>query len=706
MIRHFAIAFVLANSVWTCAAFAGTRHALLVGVSRYNETVATMAPQLAGPPNDVALMTSTLLDMGFDEDKLTILTDGPERLPEDLASPEPPTRQNILTALDALAGNAAQGDDILVYLSGHGAQIPAATTDDEEPDGLNEIFLPADFMYRDGAYHNAILDNEIGARIDRMMAAGATVWLLADTCHSGSLRRSAGREARPRLARLDAISSPQQSLLSDEIPLGAVTTARERVGEFIGFYAAEAGALAYEERKDGEVHGLLTWSVVRAIRRGSAQSFGDLAREVTGLLWREAPGKASPLFVGALNRSHFANRDNTTERGRTYSLQFGAAPKVSAGRIDGLVRGTRIAIGRRLGETLLEATVTTADLASSAIALHAFATPSLDAAIASEGLDPARFRDRWLQDRASDLVAWVVDRPVEFDLSIALPPQDTVPPPLLKALTKSLSELAPRVRITTAETDVTIEATSARLYLRPTDPVTEQHLSVPATVEALPEFRKKIERIARFRALANVADGLSDTAFSKGLFAHVSVFEGTREASGRCRQWPSGQLPQRTPQRWPQEVGDCDLVEISISNQNSDAMDVTPLYIAPDHRVYFLGGYDGSNWGGLRIPPGTSGEVRYIETTAAPDGQSLATGPMSILLLAIKSDLQKPPRDFRYLQDEAPPPRERSETGGSLETLLETAGYGVQLRSGGTADARVDSAAMLIPLRTQAERTR
>ena len=178
-IRHLVF---LAALFWSGTADAQARRALLVGVSDY--PAENGVPDLGGPVNDVRLVESLLKRAWGDGAAIGLLTTGG---PADAT----PTRAAILAALDALVADAGVGDDVLIYLAGHGARLPppAGTTAPEEEDGLNEAFLPADVtLSRDGdgglTVRNHIVDDEIGARIAGIMAKGAAVWLIADTLNA------------------------------------------------------------------------------------------------------------------------------------------------------------------------------------------------------------------------------------------------------------------------------------------------------------------------------------------------------------------------------------------------------------------------------------------------------------------------------------------------------------------------------------------
>ena len=63
-----------------------------------------------------------------------------------------------------------------------------------EPDGLDEVFLPADVgRWQEGNLNGAIMDDQIGKWLAQMRDKGADVWIVFDCCHSGSMsRRGAG----------------------------------------------------------------------------------------------------------------------------------------------------------------------------------------------------------------------------------------------------------------------------------------------------------------------------------------------------------------------------------------------------------------------------------------------------------------------------------------------------------------------------------
>ena len=98
---------------------------------------------------------------------------------------------------EELIGKAGPDVQLFILLSGHGMQVPIPETQTDpldpknpEPDGMDEVFLPADAKSwtKDGL-ENAIRDDQMGGWLDRMRERGAAVWIVFDCCHSGSMTR-------------------------------------------------------------------------------------------------------------------------------------------------------------------------------------------------------------------------------------------------------------------------------------------------------------------------------------------------------------------------------------------------------------------------------------------------------------------------------------------------------------------------------------
>ncbi len=167
--------------------------ALLVGCTHYPHLPESL--QLRGGINDVALLRDLLVQrFGLSPADITILSEAADAAGR-------PTRANIVSAFEHLEQTAAPGEQLLIYLAGHGSQQPdlQPTPDDPEPDGRDELFLPSDVRDWDGQagrVTNAILDDEFHAWLKQLEARRAVVTFLMDACHSGSMTRSSGETVR------------------------------------------------------------------------------------------------------------------------------------------------------------------------------------------------------------------------------------------------------------------------------------------------------------------------------------------------------------------------------------------------------------------------------------------------------------------------------------------------------------------------------
>jgi hypothetical protein len=149
--------------------------ALLVGVADYPD------PEncLAGPVNDVFMVSSVLQELGFPADNIRVVLN------------ERATAAGIRERLHWLLDDAGDGDTLFLFFAGHGAQIPSYGSD-AEVDRIDECLVPYDFDWRAG---NAITDDEFCALYSQLpYKAQFTVAL--DCCHSGGMTRSGGARVR------------------------------------------------------------------------------------------------------------------------------------------------------------------------------------------------------------------------------------------------------------------------------------------------------------------------------------------------------------------------------------------------------------------------------------------------------------------------------------------------------------------------------
>lgn len=300
-----------------CVALSATgvsaeNHALLVGVSAYPKLDARM--QLQGSANDVALMREVLMQKNFAPQRIVTLAEG-------VPGAADPTRANILAAFDRLANGVKAGDFVYLHFSGHGSQQPSQPgKSPPEPDGRDEIFLPKDIgEWNDtvGAVENALVDSEMNVVVSRLRKKGAFVWVVFDSCHSGTMTRGAGSdEIRYRQVTPDAFKIPDRAFARAEQDAvksrgkdvrkgGAIGDVDEKgQGGFVAFYAAQTvettPELPMPQGESGrKPHGLFSYVMAETIQRYGGITYKQLAQQILQRYAALGMNSTTPLFEGS-----------------------------------------------------------------------------------------------------------------------------------------------------------------------------------------------------------------------------------------------------------------------------------------------------------------------------------------------------------------------------------------------------------------------
>ena len=252
-------------------------HALLVGCTTYDHLGSET--HLRGPINDVTMLRQLLVNhFGAAYGNLTTLI-------ENNGNNARPVRANIAREFERLATVAAPGISIVILLSGHGTQQPNDDPDDlsdPEPDGLDEVFLPADTAPSDDpsvlAIGNSISDDELGEWISRIRSRGAFVWVIVDACHSGSAIRGvrAYRQLSPdRFFSRDVLEAATAHASTElRSPLHTGGEEPSDSGDFVALYAAQPQEPTIElpmppGDPDAQWSGLLTFTLARILAESS-----------------------------------------------------------------------------------------------------------------------------------------------------------------------------------------------------------------------------------------------------------------------------------------------------------------------------------------------------------------------------------------------------------------------------------------------------
>jgi len=141
------------------------KKALLIGINYYNTP-----NQLSGCINDVNNMKTKLIERGFSDKNITLITDNSK-------SKKKPTRNNIISEFTNLLKNGKEGDLLYFHYSGHGSYI--LDTNKDELDGCDEMIVSCDMF--------GILDDELKSIINSNLKKDVTLVFFSDSCHSGSI---------------------------------------------------------------------------------------------------------------------------------------------------------------------------------------------------------------------------------------------------------------------------------------------------------------------------------------------------------------------------------------------------------------------------------------------------------------------------------------------------------------------------------------
>ena len=406
-----ATALAVAASLSAAPAWA-EKFALFVAVNDY--PLLGESARLNGPANDADLMSRYLLatpELGFSRERMTILANG------GIAADGAPTRQEIGDRLDTLVRTVSAGDFVYIHFAGHGSR-QRARDPRSEPDGLDEIFLPADTKpAENGTYPNALVDDDLGAALDAIRAKGAFVFIVFDSCHSSTATRASGAEPEGTHYRwLPEPFAPGEAPNASEALAREATLAAEEgdagAGGMVAFYAAQTIEKTPElplPRGDeqAKTYGLFSHTMLDVLAKHPGITYRELAQ---GILHRYAAGnftKPTPLFEGELDRVVFG--DTGRSPNLTWPIEVdGGKAQIRAGALQGLERGAILAL---LSDPLADETQALGFLrVRTGDPLTAEATPARYA-----GLNPPV-----LAELPASAVVRVVEKSLSFQLRVEL----------------------------------------------------------------------------------------------------------------------------------------------------------------------------------------------------------------------------------------------------------------------------------------------
>ncbi len=730
------------------------RIALLIGASGYDESRIGEGVELYGPKNDVALMIRALRAYGVADENMHVLADGLDQTGIDREADGVATLGEIRAAFAHLNATAQPGDEVLIYMSGHGSRQPqvGVSAARVEADGFDEIFLPLDIGAWEGAQGdreagvaNALVDDEVGELIDALRARNVFVWLVVDTCHSGTSDRSAASatpgEFRTREVDMSALGVPVDAVLEAESSVsrtrGAPRAAQPSMelgeGGFVAFFAAHSGQLALEgllpratsdERRN---YGVMTYQIATSLLAGGVSSYRDLAYRVLNGYDDWGARAPSPMFSGELDRPIFGTSGDPADMAWPVSRQTRTTVEIAAGALNGVGEGA-----------IFEMTVLDPDTQQ---AHPVFTGPYfLEATTVGETRSQARltgYGDHAAESRLPSygfLTARMVDPGVRFSLSVGVERLPRRASPVEREAIAALEALRATDPATFTAPITFVEDISAAdvrvavrdgavWFLRGGEQITREPRTAPAHLELADyasrgaleaAMERELGKIARVRNLLRAAQSLVNGPGVEDLQVRGYVWRPSAPSPDPSRaapdDWPCT-LPDAT--RVPGnatslqqmgadrldilELSHCDIVYLELFNAGDHPIDVTPLYLdslAGVYRMPFLGAETST-----RIEAGAPPRVVWagLRTWDWDADEPSSTGLERLVLLAVeRDDTAALPWDFAFLaqdslQRDAGDPAQAS----ALGALMSGAGFG-QTRSAQTGPALDARAGALI----------
>lgn len=650
--------FTLSLCLAALPALARENHALLIGANSYPSLEERW--WLKGPANDVQLVATYLTTeapVPFAAGNVTVLSDG---VPGSTA----PTLAAIRAAFADLTTEVGPGDFVYLHFSGHGTQAPALDAS-TELDGLDELFLPVDigpWSDQIGAVENALVDDEIGALIDRLRAKGANVWAVFDSCHSGTATRAveSGDDVRVRQLPPDALGidleSADVSRSVDPRATEAPFDGGAGEGSFVAFFAAQTNEVTPEKNlpkgKPGrKPQGVFTWTLMETLAEYPNATYGQIGQEVLRRYAVKNLAKSTPLFEGDLDQVVFGGAGGARVS-QWQAAVTDAGFTIPAGTLHGLSQGAVLAV--------MESAA-----AADADALGFVELTSVET-FASTAQSVAKDGKVLPAELPKGMVLRKLDEALDFTLTVALPAAGTAPADALLATLEELQEASgPRLSFVALDQEADL-----RLAVLTDSPRPDAIWVLPSTglaedLGATPSVTTGDKDGAELAAV--LADTLTTMARAQNLMKlagavgasnpDVAVELLTRTPEDRTlRPLPFAPVPTLLPD---------DEVHVLAKNNGDGPVDVNVLYIGADWSI--------SHWFSGRLQPGDELKKGLFKISADVLGQE------RMLVVVTPARPQSPVEDLSYLAQDALDTT-RAVGGTAFGDALAEAGFGQTTR--------------------------
>lgn len=625
-------------------------YAILIGVSQYDNL--PIERQLRGPENDIAAVRQTLLQHGFKQENIRVLTSRQ-------AKQNAPTRDRIIGTFSDIAELARPGDFVYTHFSGHGSRQPISSDAgrSQEEDGLDEIFLPQDVGFWDGrigAVDRAIRDDEIGVSIDRIRSKGAFVWAVFDVCHAATITRGFG-DSQIVSRAVDPVADlgvPKRLLVTSEYKRKSLSRrsarltnggdATDGMAGYAAFFASQANETTPEMRlpkgqADAKYYGVFTYTLLQSLADTPAATYDEIAQSILQRYVASNRISPVPVFEGtSIGAPVFgAQRSLKTHRWPVEKLEGGAL-RLAAGTVQGVTVGSIFAL--RVSDAIENPTayarVDAVGPFHSSLSATSFEHPAfhrLDAAAA----------DNLPQRVFGELIRKAIDTSVR----VALPDLRHADPKQTASITQLLSDVRKDLK---RESSIKWVEETAPADLRFTLRSGQLNLSLSVDGDLLADnSRLHTYNLASdlHQLRARLGSELKSAATSKRLFKIAAAYPVTQELASVnviARKPESDfEYPLALNERLPFVSGT--QITITIENTQSDSVDVGVFFVDSKFQLQ-------------RVFPRDEGESsqlksgRQITLNAEVDAAVTAGTEYLIFIEQIESPLL-PDADFSFLGD-------------------------------------------------------
>ncbi|MFA7242236.1 MAG: caspase family protein [Sulfuricellaceae bacterium] len=656
---------------------AAQKHALLVGVSNYSALNEQL--QLKGPSNDVVLMRNVLQQFGFAERDVRVLADGVEGAGS-------PTREAILGELKRLASTVEEGDFVYLHFSGHGSQQPTKPSKQPpEPDGLDEIFLPADVGKWDGGkgeVMNAVIDSEFGNFTTAMRRRGAFVWAVFDSCHSGSMTRGAAvddvryRQVLPQ--NLGISDSEMQHAQAGAIRTRGAPSAKggtlveetlkSKAGGFVAFYAAQSTETTPEEPQpvDQPVrkpYGIFTYTLAQTLATNPNLSYRQAGQQILNRYAARNRFSPTPLFEGSSldapvfgsGAGEFKPQWKTRKKGQEWEIPAGALHQLSDGAIFAILPSPA-------GEEK--------DIVGYAKAVNT--------QLLQTGITPVEYANKRAipaSDIPKDAYARLVNSKLALDLNIALPSGGNTPghAKVERVLDKLAKGKVEGVKINWVKSglaaDIRLTVQDEKIWLLPSSgvivksgPHKTHSIDLTADEEKLADtLQTSFQKIAKVINLLRLSSQMASNPIAGNL--ELKLLH-QKAGSRNITEVHAGAIPSF-------KAGD--KLTLALKNNHPRPVDVTVLFVDSEYGVSLM-------------HPSYPGDANRIEAAGKNDTlvevelNADTLGQESMIMIAVEAEPQALMADFSFLTQTSLDRTRGAGLGGEADDgvheLFQQAGFG------------------------------